>query len=104
MNGHTDAQQFGPRDRIAAFAEATEVHVESLTDPCLANVYWGLSLGLRLALEILSAADPATRGTTQGRQPRDPAATWRPRRVDPVTPSASTRMVISPRAFAPQAR
>ena len=100
MNGHTDAQQFGPKDRINAFAEATEVYVESLADPCLANVYWGLSLGLRLALEILSAEDPAT----QGRQLRDRLATWRPRRVDPVSPSASTRMIISPATFAPQAR
>jgi hypothetical protein len=45
MSRHTDGKQFGPSDRIAAFAKATEVYAEGLEDPDLANVYWGKSLG-----------------------------------------------------------
>jgi hypothetical protein len=52
--------EFGPTDRIAAFAEATAVYAESLEDPNLANVYWGKSLGLWQALTILQAEDSAT--------------------------------------------
>ena len=57
MNRRTHGDQPGPRDRIAAFAQATEVYAESLEDPDLANVYWGKSLGLWQALTILSAED-----------------------------------------------
>ncbi len=46
MDRPTHGDPFGPADRIAAVAEATEVYVESLADPCLANVYWGLSLSV----------------------------------------------------------
>ena len=59
MNRPMEQDQFGSKDRIAAFAEATEVYAESLEDPDLANVYWGKSLGLRQALAILSAEDGA---------------------------------------------
>jgi hypothetical protein len=45
--------RLGSRDRIAAFAKATEVYAESLEDPDLANVYWGKSLGLWQAVAIL---------------------------------------------------
>ena len=56
--------EFSPSDRIAAFAKATEVYAESLDDPDLANIYWGKSLGLRQAIEILcgDGSDPASRG------------------------------------------
>jgi hypothetical protein len=60
MNRRPQGDQLGPRDRIAAFAQATEVYAESLKDPDLANVYWGKSLGLWQALTILSAEDGAT--------------------------------------------
>jgi hypothetical protein len=60
MNRRTQGVPLGPRDRIAAFAEATEVYAESLEDPDLANVYWGKSLGLWQALVILSAEDGAS--------------------------------------------
>ena len=54
--------RLGSRDRIAAFAKATEVYAESLEDPDLANVYWGKSLGLWQAVTILSAEnDTSTR-------------------------------------------
>jgi hypothetical protein len=67
MNRPMQHDQLGTRDRIAAFAEATEVYAESLEDPDLANVYWGKSLGLRQALAILSAEDGArTRRRSQG--------------------------------------
>ncbi len=59
MNRPMQPDQLGSKDRIAAFAEATEVYAESLEDPDLANVYWGKSLGLRQALAILSAEDGA---------------------------------------------
>ena len=55
-------KQLGPSDRIAAFAEATEAYAETLEDPDLANVYWGKSLGLWQAVEILSAEDRVTDG------------------------------------------
>jgi hypothetical protein len=55
MSRRTHDEQFGSRDRIAAFAEATEAYAETLDDPGLASVYWGKSLGLRQALEILCA-------------------------------------------------
>jgi hypothetical protein len=55
MSRRTHNKHFGPRDRIAAFAEATEAYAETLEDPDLANVYWGKSLGLWQAFEILSA-------------------------------------------------
>lgn len=97
MNRPTQAEQLGSRDRIAAFAEATEVYAESLKDPDLANVYWGKSLGLRQALTILNAED----GTRTPRRPQGQSATCKPRPADPDVPSASTRPVVSP-AAAPQ--
>ena len=60
MSRHTQGQQFGPTDRIAAFAKATEVYAEGLEDPDLANVYWGKSLGLWQAFHILRAEEPVT--------------------------------------------
>jgi hypothetical protein len=57
MNPTTQGHKFGPEDRIAAFARATEVYAESLEDPDLANVYWGKSLGLWQALAILTAEE-----------------------------------------------
>ena len=60
MSRRTSGKQFGPSDRIAAFAEATEVYAEGLEDPDLANVYWGKSLGLWQAFHILSAEEPIT--------------------------------------------
>lgn len=98
MNRRTHADQLGSRDRIAAFAKATEVYAESLEDPDLANVYWGKSLGLRQALTILSAEDE----TAQGRQLRGPSASCGPRPANPVTPSDSTRPVVSHTAVASQ--
>jgi hypothetical protein len=98
MNRRTHADQLGSRDRIAAFAKATEAYAESLEDPDLANVYWGKSLGLWQALTILSAEDE----TAQGRQLRGPAAVCGPRWADHVRPTASTRPVVSPTAVAPQ--
>jgi hypothetical protein len=90
MNRLASGQNFGPGDRIVAVAEATEVYVETLEDPCLANVYWGLSLGLRLAWEILTAEDPATEGNPL----RGPSIRG-PRPADLVSPSASTRSIVS---------
>ena len=55
MSMPTPRGQFGPIDRIAAFARATEEYAESLDDHDLANVYWGKSLGLWQAAAILSA-------------------------------------------------
>ena len=92
MNRRTQGDQPGTRDRIAAFAQATEVYAESLEDPDVANVYWGKSLGLWQALTILSAdspddllippADPPSpSGSAGGRGPRRPrAAANQPRR------------------------
>ena len=62
MSRRTHTEQLGPRDRIAAFAEATEAYAETLEDPDLANVYWGKSLGLWQAFQILSAEDRVTEG------------------------------------------
>ncbi len=95
MNRTTQPDQLGSRDRIAAFAEATEVYAESLEDPDLANVYWGKSLGLRQALAILSAEDGARTPRPQGQ-----SATCKPRPADPDVPSAATRPVVSPAAAA----
>ncbi|MGH2669516.1 MAG: hypothetical protein ACRDH5_10480 [bacterium] len=89
MNRRTHGDQFGPRDRIAAFAEATEVYAKGLEDPDLANVYWGKSLGLWQALAILTADDRAT----PCRPLRGPSAQRGPRRADLVRPSAATRPV-----------
>jgi hypothetical protein len=55
MGPRTHDGRLGSRDRIAAFAKATELYAESLEDPDLANVYWGKSLGLWQAVAILSA-------------------------------------------------
>lgn len=66
MNRPTHGGPLGPRDRIAAFAEATEAYAESLEDPDLANVYWGKSLGLWQAVTILNAEDGATPRQFQG--------------------------------------
>jgi hypothetical protein len=78
MSGHTSGKQFGPSDRIAAFAKATEVYAEGLEDPDLANVYWGKSLGLWQAFHILRAEETVT----APRQPRGPAVTCGPRPAD----------------------
>jgi hypothetical protein len=78
MSRRTHNKQFGPRDRIAAFAEATEAYAETLEDPGLANVYWGKSLGLWQAFEILSAEDR----TTEGPRLRGPSAACGSRRTD----------------------
>jgi hypothetical protein len=89
MNRRTHEEQVGPSDRIAAFAEATEVYAESLEDPDLANVYWGKSLGLWQALAILTAEDRVT----QGQKFRGPTMNCGPRRADQMSSSASTRPV-----------
>ena len=73
LNRRIQEGRLSSRDRIAAFAKATEVYAESLEDPDLANVYWGKSLGLWQAVTILSAED-----------------------------DGSTRRVVSPTALAPQ--
>jgi hypothetical protein len=62
MSRRTHDRQIGPRDHIAAFAEATEAYAETLDDPDLANVYWGKSLGLWQAFQILSTEDRVTEG------------------------------------------
>ena len=88
----TPAQRrFGPTDRIAAFARATEVYAESLDDADLANVYWGKSLGLWQAVAILSAAD----GGLPAKRPRTPAAPRRTRRVHSAPQSPPIRPVTS---------
>lgn len=51
-------EPISPKDRIAAFAKATEVYAESLEDADLANVYFGKSLGLWQAVAILRAENP----------------------------------------------
>jgi hypothetical protein len=81
--------QFGPSDRIAAFARATEVYAESLDDPDLANVYWGKSLGLWQAVAILSADD----GGLPAKRSRTLAAPCRTRRARPAPPSPAVRPV-----------
>jgi len=88
MSRRTQNKQFGPRDRIAAFAEATEAYAETLKDPDLANVYWGKSLGLWQAFQILSAEDRAT----GGRRLRGLSALRGSRKTD-RSPSATTRPV-----------
>ena len=70
MSRRTRNKQVGPRDRIAAFAEATEAYAETLEDPDLANVYWGKSLGLWQAFQMLAAEDRVP----QGLRPRGPSA------------------------------
>jgi hypothetical protein len=62
MSAPSQRGQLGSRERVAAFARATEVYAESLDDPDLANVYWGKSLGLWQAVAILSVAPRATAG------------------------------------------
>ncbi|MGH9281710.1 MAG: hypothetical protein ACRD0S_02105 [Acidimicrobiales bacterium] len=94
MIRRTHAQQVGPAARIAAFAEATEVYAESLEDPDLANVYWGKSLGLWQAFQILTAEGQAT----EGRRSRDSSANCGPGRADLMGPCASTRPAVSPTA------
>ena len=88
MSRRTQNQQFGPRDRIAAFAEATEAYAETLKDPDLANVYWGKSLGLWQAFQILSAEDRVT----EGPRLRGPSAMCGPRKTG-RSPSATSRPV-----------
>jgi hypothetical protein len=94
MSRHTQGQQFGPSDRIAAFAKATEVYAEGLEDPDLANVYWGKSLGLWQAFYILSAEEPVT----ASRQPGGPAVTCGPRPASRARRSVTGRTVGSPAA------
>jgi hypothetical protein len=78
MNRRRQGDPLGPKDRIAAFARATEVYAESLEDPDLANVYFGKSLGLWQAAAILSAEDqPAP-----SKRLRGPSPTCGSRRAD----------------------
>jgi len=87
MSMPTQCGQFGPTDRIAAFARATEVYAESLDDTDLANVYWGKSLGLWQAVAILSADD----GGLPAQRQRTPAAPCRTRRARPAPLSPPIR-------------
>lgn len=96
MSRLTDGKQFGPGDRIAAFAKATEVYAEGLEDADLANVYWGKSLGLWQAFHILNAEEPVT----ELRQPRGPSAICSPRRTDRASRSAAARTAGSVAAVA----
>lgn len=97
MSRHAYGQQFGPSDRIAAFAKATEVYAEGLEDPDLANVYWGKSLGLWQAFDILNAEEPGT----ASRQPRasavicSPRATARARRSRPGQTAGSPAAAVT---------
>jgi hypothetical protein len=88
MSRRRHSKQFGPRDRIVAFAEATEAYAETLDDPDLANVYWGKSLGLWQAAQILIPEERVT----GGRRLRGPAALCDSRRTD-RRPSATARPV-----------
>jgi hypothetical protein len=102
MSRHTQGQEFAPSDRIAAdriaaFAQATEIYAEGLEDADLANVYWGKSLGLWQAFHILSAEEPVVAGSCQ---PRGPAATCGPRFGDRARRSGADRRVSSPAAAA----
>jgi hypothetical protein len=83
VNRRKNRAKFGPTDRIAAFAEATEAYAEGLEDPDLANIYWGKALGLRQALAILTAED----GTATARPLRSPGAICSAPRAAPVSPS-----------------
>jgi len=94
MNRRMQGAPLGPKDRIAAFAKATEVYAESLGDADLANVYFGKSLGLWQAVAILSAEDQPAGPTGL----RGPSTTRGARRADrttralqPVTPAILTR-------------
>ena len=78
MNRRTQGDPLGPKDRIAAFARATEVYAESLEDADLANVYFGKSLGLWQAVAILSAEDQPAAPTGL----RGPSTTCGSRRAD----------------------
>src|SRR5687768_16266739 len=98
MNRRTQAEQLGSRDRMAAFAKATEAYAETLEDPDLANVYWGKLLGLWQAVTILSAEDE----TAPRRQPRGSSGRCGPRLFKPVRQPDSTRPGISDTAGAPQ--
>ena len=70
MRQRTQEEPFGPKDRIAAFARATEVYADSLEDTDLANVYFGKSLGLWQAAAILCAEDqPAAWKRLRGPSP-----------------------------------
>jgi hypothetical protein len=97
MNRRTQ-QQLGSRDRIAAFAKATEAYAETLDDPDLANVYWGKSLGLWQAVTILSAEDEMT----PRRQPRGASGRCGPRLFKAVRRPDVTRPGINDPAGAPQ--
>lgn len=96
MNRRTQGEPLGPKDRIAAFARATEVYAESLEDADLANVYFGKSLGLWQAVAILGAEDlPAARKRLRG-----PSTTCGSRRTDRTSrvlhPVASPATAASP--------
>lgn len=90
MNG-SQGDQFGPGERIAAFAKATEVYAESLEDPDLANVYFGKSLGLWQALTILRAEELMPQRKRSG----SPAPACGPRRTDRPSASPSALPVVS---------
>jgi hypothetical protein len=100
VNRRMHGRQSGPRDRIAAFAEATEVYAESLEDPDLAKVYWGKSLGLWQAVTILAAEDRAT----PVRPLQGPSTTGGPGGTDSVHPCPPTRPVAAPAAAASPGR
>lgn len=98
MNRRTQGEPLGPKDRIAAFARATEAYAESLEDPDLANVYFGKSLGLWQAAAILSAEDqPAP-----SKRLRGPSPTCGSRRAD--RPSRSIQSAASPATVAAAGR
>ena len=98
MNRRTQGAPLGPKDRIAAFARATEVYAESLEDPDLANVYFGKSLGLWQAVAILSAEGrPA-----ESKRLRSPSPTCGSGRADRA--SRSVQPVASPAAAAAPGR
>lgn len=99
MSRRLNGAAFGPHDRIAAFAEASEAYAESLEDADLANVYWGKSLGLWQALTILEAEDPSM----PRRRFRGSSALCH-LRGGPANPCPSTPPVALTTAPAPQAR
>ena len=92
MNRRTQGEPFEPKDRIAAFAKATEVYAETLEDPDLANVYFGKSLGLWQAAAILSAEDQSA----ASKRVRGSSPTCGSRRADRA--SRSVQPVASPAA------
>jgi hypothetical protein len=89
MSRRKQGEQFRPSDRIAAWARATEDYAESLEDQDLANVYFGKSLGLWQAFQILTAEERRTRGGS-GRAASPPCGS---RRADRAARPAAARPV-----------